>query len=84
MYWPLLLAQETTTQSLPHCENERQLSVNDFGSCKYGNCIVIWSLLGTTDILAACIGKRNSNMVTAPFRESASTECQQFLTLHLG
>jgi hypothetical protein len=36
-------------------------------SCKYGNSAVTWSLLCITDVLAAFIGKRDSNMVTAPF-----------------
>jgi len=33
--------------------------------------------------LAACIGKTDSNMVIAPFRECTSTERQRFLALHL-
>jgi len=67
MYWQHLYVKNTVTGSLPPSENERQWSVNDFRFCKYGNCIVIWSLLGITYVLAALIGKRDSNTVTAPF-----------------
>ena len=48
-------------------QNERQRSVNDLWFCKYGNYTAIWSLLCITDVSAAFIGKRDSNMVTAPF-----------------
>ena len=47
--------------------NERQRSVNDLWSSKYGNSPVSWLFLRMTDALAAFIGKRDSNMVTAPF-----------------
>jgi hypothetical protein len=76
--WPPLPAKEEPTQSLTHSEHEHQWCVNDLWSCKYGNSIVIWLLLCTTDVLAAYIGKRESNMVTAPFWEWASMECQPF------
>ena len=45
---------------------------------------MIWSLLGITNALAAFIGKRDRNMVTAPFWKWASMEGQQCLALHLG
>jgi len=66
MYWQLSYAKETKP-SPPHSENEHQWSVNDLWFCKYGNYTVIWSLLCVTDVLAAFIGKRYSNMVTTPF-----------------
>ena len=47
--------------------NERQWSVNDLRSSKYGNPLVTWSLLCIMDVLAAFIDKRDSNTVTAPF-----------------
>ena len=50
-------------------KNERQRSVNEFMSCKYGNSIVNSWLLGITDVLAAFMGKTDNNAVTAPFWE---------------
>jgi hypothetical protein len=50
-----------------------------FAVCKYVNSPVIWSLLCITAVLAAIIGKRDTNTVTARFLESASMECQRFL-----
>jgi hypothetical protein len=50
-------------------QNECQQSVNDLWSCMYSNSAVIWSLLFITDVLAAFIGKRNSNTVNAPILE---------------
>jgi hypothetical protein len=44
---------------------------------------VIWSLLCIPDSLAAFIGKRDSNIVSAPLWEWASTEGEWFLALHL-
>jgi len=44
---------------------------------------VIWSLLCITDILAAFIGKTDSNMVTARFWECTSMEHQCLFTSHL-
>jgi len=74
-------ATEIATRSLPNSEKECHWSVIDFWSCKYGNWTVIWSLLAKPDILAAFTGKRDSNMVTAPLWEWASTERQRFLVL---
>jgi len=47
MHWQLSEAKETATWSPPHSANERQRSVNNFWSSKYGSWIVIWSLLGS-------------------------------------
>jgi hypothetical protein len=44
-----------------------KMSVNDLWSCTYGNSPVTWSMLCITDVLAAYIGKRDRNTVTAPF-----------------
>jgi len=48
-------------------QNERQWSINDFWTYKYGKWIVIWSLFGVNDVLAAFQEKRDSNTVNAPF-----------------
>jgi len=64
-------------------QNERQRSVNDLWYCKYGNYTVIWSLLCITEVLAAVIGNRDSNTVTAPYREWASTEPQWFVVFQV-
>jgi len=50
----------------------------------YGSYTVIWSLLCITNVLAAFIGRTDSNTVTAPFQEGASTECQRFLAWHVA
>jgi len=60
-----------------------KISVNEAsticGFSQYGNYTVIWLLLCITDVLAAFIGKRDSDTVTTPFWECASTERQRFL-----
>jgi len=50
-------------------QNERQQSIKDLWVCKYSNYTVIWSPLCITDVLAASIGKSESNTVIAPFRD---------------
>jgi len=65
-------------------QNECQWSVNDFLSCTSRNENVIWSLLYIIKVLAACIGKRDSDTLTAKYWGWAPTERQQFLVLHLG
>ena len=47
--------------------NERQRSVTDFRSGKQGYCKVNRSLFITTDVLAAFIGKRATDTVSALF-----------------
>ena len=42
-------------------------SIEDFSSCRQGNCEAIRLLLSITDGLAAFIGNTASDMVTAPF-----------------
>jgi len=59
------------------------LSFNDLWCWTNGNYIVISSLLCVTDVLAAFVGKRDSNTVTAPFTEWESTERQRFVVLSL-
>jgi len=53
--------------------NELQRSVNNLWSCKYSNSPVTLSLLFITAILAASMGERDCDTVTAPFVECAST-----------
>ena len=53
--------------SLAHLPNECHRSVNDFWSCKYGNCEVIQSLFSITVVLAAFISKTARDTVNAPF-----------------
>jgi len=36
-FWPPLLAKQIEISSLPHNENERQWSLNDYCSCVLGN-----------------------------------------------
>jgi len=49
--------------------DEHQQSIKHLWSGKYGDAIVIWSLLCITDILAAFIGRGDSNTVTTSFQE---------------
>jgi len=64
---------------MDNTSKQRQQSVNDLWFCKYSNYTVIWLLLCITDVLAAFISKRDSNTVTIPFCEWASTERQRSL-----
>jgi len=64
--------------------NQRQQSVNNFWSSKFGNWKVIWSLLCISDIMAAFIGKKQGDTVTTPFWEWVSTERQWCSALNLG
>jgi len=74
-----LEAKQIATRSLSHSENERQLPVNNFWSCKYGNLVLIWSLPFKTNVLAVFISKTDSNTVNSPFWKWASTEGQRIL-----
>jgi len=51
---------------------------------EYGHWTVIWSLLCITNVLAAFIGKYDTNIVKAAFWEWASTEHQWFWALNYG
>jgi len=83
-HWPYFKAKEIVTRSLPHSENERQWSFNDFESCKSGNWKVTCPLLCITDVLTAFKGQRESDMLPAWSWNWASTERQRFLALHNG
>jgi len=78
-WWKLLLMAANVEWTIHW--NEGQWSVNDLWLCKYGNYTVIWLLLSMTNVLAAFIDKRDSNTITAPFREWVSTERQRFVVL---
>jgi hypothetical protein len=65
MYLQHLLAKETAPQSSPHCENERQQSVNDFYLCILANLCSDWLHTSIYQILAAFTGKNDSKMLPA-------------------
>ena len=79
--WQSSLAKHIATRSLSHSENERQWSVNDFWSCKYGNSVLIRLLPFKINVLAVFIGITDNVTVTAPFWKWASTERQQILVM---
>jgi len=64
-YWLPLLAKTTATCSLPHPENERQQSVNNFYLDILGNLFSDWLQASIYQILAAFTGKNNSGMLPA-------------------
>ena len=70
-------------QSVNRASTERQQSVNHLGCCiVYDSRAVPWHL-PIINVLAAFVGKREGNMVTAPVWKWASTERQRFCVLHL-
>jgi len=77
-FWLPLLGETTVTCSLPHPENERQQSVNDFKLWVMGNFFSDCLQISIDQILAAFTGKNNSYMLPAASWTSASTERQQF------
>jgi len=69
---------------MPHHENERQRSINDFCSGIMGNLggnrlhiVINW-------LLTTFIGKSESETLPAPSSKWASTECQRLLAFHHG
>jgi len=50
--------------SLPHHENERQQSINDFGSCIIGNMTGAWSEVSIYKDIAAFMGRSMGNIPT--------------------
>jgi len=83
-YWLPLEAKTKVTCSLPHPENEDQLSTIDFGSCILGNIGVgLWPWF-IYEVLVACSGKSGCDIYDTPLWKWASSECQQFLVLHIG
>jgi len=82
-YWPPLLRKTTVACSLPHPENERQRSVNNFSLHNLGNLSSDWLQTSISEILAAFTGKNNSDIFPASSWKSASTERQQFQLLHI-
>jgi len=83
MYWPPEWSKRTETGDLWHPDNKHQRSVNDCWLCILGTLggdrlhRVIYNLL------AALIGKRESETLPTKCWKWASTECQWFLVLHL-
>jgi hypothetical protein len=64
--------------------NEQQRSINDYLPCEYGKWNVTWQLLFITNGLAAFLGTRVNNTVTAWCGKYASLVYQRFLELNLG
>jgi len=52
--------------SLPHTENECQLSINDFGLSILHNLSGNWLKTSIKEVLAAFCGKNNSDKLPAP------------------
>jgi hypothetical protein len=65
MYWQLLLAKEIATQSPPHSQHERQLSINDVLLSILSKLCSEWLQTSIHEILAALNGKNNSAMLPA-------------------
>jgi hypothetical protein len=57
-----LLQKKKTKQSLPHLENERQQSINNFGSCIIGNMSGALSKVSINNDMAAFIGRSIRNI----------------------
>jgi len=81
--WGPFLLKQCVRCSLLHHDNQRQWRVNNFLSSKSGNYTVIWEWLNITDALGACISETESDTVTAPFWQWASTKGQWCVALHL-
>jgi len=83
MYRQPLCSKGSATWSQPHCENERQQSVNDFGCCILYNPRAMLRLIPIMKVLAAFIGNTVYVDVASPENErqqsvnTASTERQQ-------
>jgi len=56
-YWPSWFAKWAYSRPLPHHEIERQLSVNNFWSCIFGNISGAWSQVSIQKDMAALIGR---------------------------
>jgi len=85
MYRQPLCSKEQATWSQPHCEYERQQSVNDFRCCiLYIPWAVLWHWC-IIEVLAACIGNIVNVDLAAPENERqqrvnrVSTERQQIV-----
>jgi len=71
-------------RSLPHRENERERSVDDFWSCLFCNEHADRLQTVITEILATFTGKTDRDTLPAPCSKSASTERQRLLVVYLG
>jgi len=69
-------------QSVYRVSTERRPSVNNHGRCILYKLRAVLRDLPINNVLAALMGKRDSNMVTAQFWQWASTEHQWFWVLH--
>ena len=82
-YWQPLLGKTTATCSQMDTENERQRSVNHCQLPLLGNLCSDWLQTSIHQISAAVTGPSNSDMMPVTFWKWASTECQQFYSLHI-
>jgi len=64
-YWLLLLVKTTSTSAMPHSENKRQRSINNFQLRIIGNLCSDWLQASIYQILAAFTGENNSGMLPA-------------------
>ena len=55
---------------MPHQGNERQQSVNDFGSCIIGNMSGVWLKVSINNDMAALMGKFYAEYSRHIFRDS--------------
>jgi hypothetical protein len=81
LYWPPFWAKENATLFLPHFDNERQQSDNDFWSWMLGNLGGKWSQTSINEVLPAfiCWYSRGdpaiaSQTITSSFRLIAATQ----------
>jgi len=56
-YWQPLLAKTTATCSVRHPENERQRSINRFGTCIFRDQGIVQIFASITVLLTALLGK---------------------------
>jgi len=83
-YRPPLSAIQIAIPSLPHLQNERQLSVNDCWSCILGQLGGDRLQTVINGVLATFIGKKETETLPALTWKWVSTECQRLLAFHHG
>jgi len=69
--------------SINRASTERQQSVNNLGCCILYDSKAVLRHLPIINVLAAFVGKREGDMITAPVWKWASTERQRYWVLHL-
>jgi len=61
------MQKKQAKRSLPHVENDRQWSINNFVSCIFGNMSGAWLQASINKDMAACIGIYVRNILTSSF-----------------